>query len=40
VDHKIDIPRLVFRNIAESIKMNVSATYTAASKPNPNNKLP
>lgn len=29
-DHHIDIPRLVFRNIAESIKMNVNATYTAA----------
>jgi len=30
VDHHIDIPRLVFRNIAESIKMNVNATYIAA----------
>ncbi|GAA4094365.1 YceI family protein [Mucilaginibacter panaciglaebae] len=30
VDHHIDIPRLVFHNIAESIKMNVTATYTAA----------
>jgi polyisoprenoid-binding protein YceI len=40
VDHKIDIPKLVFKNIAESIKMNVSATYTVASKLNPNNKLP
>jgi hypothetical protein len=30
VDHHIEIPRLVFHNIAESIKMNVSATYTAA----------
>jgi polyisoprenoid-binding protein YceI len=30
VDHHIDIPRLVFHNIAEKIKMNVSATYTAA----------
>ncbi|MDB5031369.1 YceI family protein [Mucilaginibacter sp.] len=29
VDHHITIPRLVFHNIAESIKMNVSATYTA-----------
>jgi polyisoprenoid-binding protein YceI len=29
-DHHIDIPRLVFKNIAESIKMNVNATYTAA----------
>jgi polyisoprenoid-binding protein YceI len=27
VDHHIEIPRLVFHNIAESIKMNVSATY-------------
>lgn len=30
VDHHIEIPRLVFKNIAESIKMNVNATYTAA----------
>jgi polyisoprenoid-binding protein YceI len=29
VDHHIDIPRLVFHNIAESIQMNVMATYTA-----------
>jgi polyisoprenoid-binding protein YceI len=29
-DHHIDIPTLVFKNIAESIKMNVNATYTAA----------
>ncbi|MDB5114744.1 MAG: polyisoprenoid-binding protein [Mucilaginibacter sp.] len=29
-DHHIEIPRLVFHNIAESIKMNVSATYAAA----------
>ncbi|MDB5157339.1 MAG: polyisoprenoid-binding protein [Mucilaginibacter sp.] len=29
-DHNITIPRLVFHNIGESIKMNVSATYTAA----------
>lgn len=29
VDHHIDIPRLVFHNIAESIKMTVTATYTA-----------
>jgi hypothetical protein len=29
VDHHIDIPKLVFKNIAESIKMNVNATYTA-----------
>ncbi len=28
-DHHIEIPRLVFHNIAESIKINVSATYTA-----------
>jgi len=28
VDHRIDIPTLVFKNIAESIKMNVSATYS------------
>jgi len=28
-DHHIDIPRLVFHNIAESIQMNVTATYTA-----------
>jgi polyisoprenoid-binding protein YceI len=27
-DHHIEIPRLVFHNIAESIKMNVSATYS------------
>lgn len=28
-DHHIEIPKLVFHNIAETIKMNVSATYTA-----------
>lgn len=28
-DHHIDIPKIVFHNIAESIKINVSATYTA-----------
>jgi polyisoprenoid-binding protein YceI len=28
-DHNIEIPTLVFKKIAESIKMNVSATYTA-----------
>jgi hypothetical protein len=28
-DHHISIPQIVFHNIAESIKMNVSATYTA-----------
>ncbi|WP_428330857.1 YceI family protein [Mucilaginibacter sp.] len=33
-DHHIDIPQLVFHNIAESIKMNVSATY-APYKSNP-----
>jgi len=27
-DHHISIPQLVFHNIAESIKMNVAATYT------------
>jgi polyisoprenoid-binding protein YceI len=27
VDHHIDIPTLVFHNIAESIQMNVAATY-------------
>ncbi|OOQ57285.1 YceI family protein [Mucilaginibacter pedocola] len=29
-DHKIEIPTLVFKKIAESIKMNVSGTYTVA----------
>jgi polyisoprenoid-binding protein YceI len=29
-DHHIEIPRLVFHNIAESIKMTVNATYAAA----------
>ncbi len=29
-DHRIDIPKLVFKNIAESIKINVNATYAAA----------
>lgn len=28
VDHHIDIPSIVFHNIAESIKVDVSATYT------------
>ena len=28
-DHHIDIPQLVFHNIAESIKVTVNATYTA-----------
>jgi hypothetical protein len=32
VDHRIDIPKLVFHNIAETIKMNVSATYIPAKK--------
>jgi polyisoprenoid-binding protein YceI len=27
-DHHIDIPRIVFHNIAETIKINVAATYT------------
>ncbi|HEY0246086.1 MAG TPA: YceI family protein [Mucilaginibacter sp.] len=27
-DHHIEIPKIVFHNIAESIKMNVSATYS------------
>ena len=27
-DHNIKIPKIVFHNIAESIKLNVSATYT------------
>ncbi|MDP9079226.1 MAG: YceI family protein [Bacteroidota bacterium] len=28
-DHHIEIPRIVFHNIAESIKINVAATYAA-----------
>ena len=32
VDHHIEIPKIVFHNIAESIKMNVSATYTPVKK--------
>jgi hypothetical protein len=28
-DHHIDIPQIVFHHIAESIKVNVSATYSA-----------
>jgi hypothetical protein len=28
-DHHIGIPKIVFHNIAESIKINVSATYSA-----------
>lgn len=31
-DHHIDIPKIVFHNIAESIKMNVGATYTVYKK--------
>jgi hypothetical protein len=27
VDHKIDIPKLVFKNIAESIKIKINANY-------------
>ena len=30
VDHHIDIPKLVFQNIAETIKVNITAIYTAA----------
>ncbi len=29
-DHKIEIPKIVFHNIAESIKINVTANYTPA----------
>ena len=32
VDHHIDIPKIVFHNIAESIKMNVNAVYTPVKK--------
>jgi hypothetical protein len=32
-DHHISIPQIVFHNIAESIKMNVSATYTLYKSP-------
>jgi polyisoprenoid-binding protein YceI len=32
-DHQINIPQIVFHNIAESIKMNVSATYTVYKSP-------
>ena len=32
VDHKITIPTLVFHNIAESIKVQVAATYTQIKK--------
>lgn len=31
-DHHIDIPKIVFHNIAESIKINVTATYSAYKK--------
>jgi len=31
-DHSIKIPRIVFHNIAESIKINVEAVYTAYKK--------
>lgn len=31
-DHHIEIPRLVFHNIAESIKVTVNAAYTAYNK--------
>jgi hypothetical protein len=31
-DHHIDIPQIMFHNIAENIKMNVSATYTVYKK--------
>lgn len=31
VDHNIEIPRIVFHNIAESIQIKVAATYAAAS---------
>lgn len=32
-DHHISIPQIVFHNIAESIQMNVSATYTVYKSP-------
>src|SRR5665213_1326475 len=32
VDHHIEIPQIVFHHIAESIKMNVSATYSPYKK--------
>ena len=28
VDHNIEIPKIVFKNVAETLKLNVSATYT------------
>jgi archaellin len=34
VDHHIDIPQIVFHHIAESIKINVAATYGPYLKPN------
>jgi polyisoprenoid-binding protein YceI len=35
VDHHIDIPQIVFHHIAESIRIRVSATYTALKNNNP-----
>lgn len=32
VDHQIEIPKIVFQNIAESIRVQISATYTAYKK--------
>jgi len=34
-DHHIDIPQIVFHHIAESIRIRVSATYTALKNNNP-----
>jgi hypothetical protein len=34
-DHRIDIPQIVFHHIAESIRIRVSATYTALKNNNP-----
>jgi len=34
-DHHIKIPQLVFRNIAESIKVNISAIYNSYKSTNP-----
>jgi len=34
-DHHIEIPQIVFHNIAESIRIRVSATYTALKNNNP-----
>jgi hypothetical protein len=33
-DHQIEIPQLVFKKIAETIQVKVSATYTSYKKPN------